>query len=486
MSKVITISRRAVRFSFSLPARVSVLSIIFILIALVLAGLSGCSDAPPPGQSRPNIILITLDTTRVDHLSAYGYERDTSPQLDRLAADALRYDSAYAVTSWTLPSHASLFTGKFPSAHGSQMDLLGSLNLVQSGGIKGPEGWGQYRARPLSKLEVTLAQVLGQSGWATGAVVAGPWMKRVFGLDRGFEHYDDSNFVSLAAVGELNGRPAQDVSRAAIKYLDDHAHEPFFLFLNYYDPHEPYLPSLKGLMRYWKGGEVSDPPQPEFRVAQYDAEIRAMDRHLGYFLDHLRKLELYEDAWIIVTADHGELTGEFGVFGHGDSLSEPELRIPLIVKQPGKDRPRGVRSTLVQQVDVMPTLLRALDLPFPPNMQGGVLEDPAHPIVAEVYPIPPGDGSKKPWRQRGSWQVLIDGDFKLTLGGLGRHGLYDLRSDPKELNNLVWSEPERFEKMRDALTSYLESLPTPGEIGSATELDAETRELLRALGYVDD
>lgn len=205
-----------------MPATVRILFALLVpLLALAVAGCSG-----PDG---PSILLVTLDTTRADHLSGYGYPKPTSPRLDLLAEDGTRYTRAYAVTSWTLPSHASLFTGKFPSAHGAKYDANGNLKLSQ--GIGGP--WEAYRAQGLSYEETTLADILAQQGYATGAVVAGPWLKRTFGLSKGFEVYDDANFVDSADRGQLAGRPGEDVSRAAIEFIDDNAGDPFFLFLNY-------------------------------------------------------------------------------------------------------------------------------------------------------------------------------------------------------------------------------------------------------------
>jgi arylsulfatase A-like enzyme len=453
-----------------------------IALAILLAACGGPARAP---KAQPDVVLITLDTTRADHMSAYGYPRETTPHLDTLADDAVRFDSAYAVTSWTLPSHASIFTGKFPSAHGAQYDPHGPLSLTQEGGIKGPRAWSRIRARPLSDREVTLAAVLEASGYATGAVVAGPWMKRVFGLDVGFAHYDDRNFAVLNRLGELNGRPAEDVSDAAIAFVDQHQDEPFFLFLNYYDPHAPLLPPPSHLSRFWPG----DPPKTptlEYQLASYDAEIHYMDHHVGRLLDHLRRRGLYEDAWIIVVADHGELMGDGGLFGHGDSLSQAEIHIPLIIKEPGTDRPRGVDDTKVQQVDLMPTLLTRLGLPLPPNLQGGALPDPGHPVIAEVYPLLAANPTSKGWRQRGDWQVLIDGERKLAWSSRGTHALYDLSVDPEETRNLWDPEDPASQAMADKLARYLEALPEPGDLGEIGEVDDETRALLESLGYVGD
>ena len=459
-------------------------SLVMALVALVtlvpfVAG--GCS----PGAKDPNLILITLDTTRADHLSCYGYQRQTTPNLDRFAADALRFTRCYAVTSWTLPAHASLFTGKFPSAHGAQYDPEGPLELTQ--GIAGNPAWRYYRARPLSDKEVTLAQILRAEGYATGAVIAGPWLKQVFGLDLGFEEYDDENFIDRGSEGggELNGRPGEDVTRAAIDFVDRHADEPFFLFLNYYDPHSPWIPEEAFLKRFWKGPQPTPEQRDEFNNALYDAELAYMDHHLGRFFEHLLQSGLYEESWIVVTADHGELLGDDGMYGHGNSLSQAEVHIPLIIKEPGADRPRRTDDSIVQQVDVMPHLLERLGLPKPPNMQGVPIPGRGHPIVAEVYPLP-FMGASKGWRQQGDWRVIFHDRYKFAWSGNGTHLLFDLEADPTEAENILEREPERGERLERILTKYIEELPEPGELGDVGQVDEETLEMLRGLGYIGD
>ena len=153
----------------------------------------GC--ATPSRSSLPNILLITLDTTRYDRLSCHGYSLPTSPNLDALAAESVLYTRAYSTSSWTLPAHASLFTGKFVTSHGARKDPTGPLRL--SSGIQGNKDWDNVRARGLSVEETTFAQILKRTGYDTGAVVAGPWMKKVFGLDRGFDQYDDDGIKKI-------------------------------------------------------------------------------------------------------------------------------------------------------------------------------------------------------------------------------------------------------------------------------------------------
>jgi arylsulfatase A-like enzyme len=443
--------------------------------------LGGCGGDDPG----PSILLITLDTTRADRLSCYGYDKPTTPNIDRLAADGVRFTNAYAVSSWTLPTHASLFTGKFPSSHGAKYDPEGPINLVQ--GIKGDPRWDAYKARPIAENEVTLASLLAERGYTTGAVVAGPWLKRVFRLDKGFEFYDDSNFEDLGeAVGELNGRPAEDVTRAAIEFVDAHGDEPFFLFLNYYDPHFPRAPREPFRSRFWPH-PIERNPSPECQNALYDAEVAYMDAHVGALLDHLRERGLYEDLWIVVLSDHGELMGEDDLWGHGDSLFEKEIEIPLLIKEPGAERRRGVDDSFVQQVDLLPTILERVGIELPANVQGVPIgSGGAHPIVAETNPLPFMSATKLDRRQKGEWRVLLHDKEKFVWSGEGNHALYDLARDPLELENRAALEPETARRMQGALEMYFASLPPPGATGEVIQPTDQVLKELQSLGYLGD
>jgi len=405
-------------------------------------------------------MLLTLDTTRADSLGCYGYGRPTSPNLDRLASQSTQYTRAIASSSWTLPAHASIFTGKFTASHGACYDPEGPLLLSQA--IEGP--WRQYRARGLSPQERTLAMILKEAGYATGAVVGGPWLKRVFGLDRGFDYYDDDQ------ISEVNGRRADQITPTALRWIErgDQA-RPFFLFLNYFDPHAPYAPPEPFATRF------TGAPQ-ELRSV-YDAEIYFMDHHIGLLLDGLKKLDAYDRTLIIVTSDHGELLGEHGQFGHGNYLYQEELAIPVLVKYPAGEVQPGRSDLLVQPLDILPMILERLGIPRPSGIQGGLPPDLGHPIAAEVYPL---DFSAP----EGHWRALFHGDYKFLWNSKGKHQLFQLRDDPHEEANLIGREPERAQKMSSYLLKYLASLPSPGAAGPPTPVDEETLRALKSLGYV--
>ena len=464
---------------------------LLLSVALAVCAPAGCSRATEP--PRPSIVLITLDTTRFDYLGCYGFRRPASPNLDRLAADSAVFTQAYATSSWTLPTHASLFTGKLPSAHGAQSDPEGPLDLTQGfDAAHAQEKWKRFRVRPLAQGEITLAGILAHQGYATGGVAGGPWLKRVFGLAQGFQTWDDEN------VGSLNGRPADDVTRAALAFLDAHAARPFLLFANYYDPHEPYLPPRDDLRAVGMPGEDWRTLTPEDQArAEYAAEIHAMDRGIGQVIDRLRALGLYDSSFVIAVADHGQLLGDrylggAPVTGHGKTLSEAEIRVPFLVKFPGGSH-RGSHAGRISQVDLLPLLLGELGLPSPPRQQGasplvdGALRAVAHPIVAELHPDPSlADEAGVEAPLRGDWLVGFDGDWKLAWNGLGRSGLVDLAADPREEKNLFGAETVRAAAMEQALRGYLASLPPPGPAGAVGEVDPETLRALRRLGYLGD
>jgi arylsulfatase len=194
--------------------------------------------ARPPAWERgkpvPTIIVMTLDTTRADHLGCYGYDRPTSPNIDKLATESLVYEHMIATGTWTLPSHASLFTGKFTTSHGAQTDPQG--NLVLSSAVAAPDGSTGQKLRSISANEQTLAGLLRAADYATCGIVGGPFLMKYFGLDSGFDLYDDSHITNF------NGRAAEEITDRALAWLNKPTEQPRFLFLNYFDPHPPLVP----------------------------------------------------------------------------------------------------------------------------------------------------------------------------------------------------------------------------------------------------
>ena len=418
---------------------------------------------------RPNLLLVTLDTTRADHLGCYGYARDTSPQLDALAEDSTLYTRALAPSTWTLPSHASLFTGKCPASHGARYDSNGPLVLASA--IPDRPALAQYRVRGLAGSETTLAGILAQNGYRTGGVAGGPWLKRVFGLGNGFEWWDDDG------IGSFNGRIAADLNARALPWLEK-VPEPFFLFLNYFDAHGPLMPPPGYAERFLQGPLPGDGKlSVEQVLALYDGEIRYADEHLGEVIAALRRRNLYDRTWIIVTADHGDLFGEHGLMGHGTAPYQEVLHVPLLSKPPRGDGGLGERSDWIQLTDVMPLVLARLGLPRPDGIQGAVPPDLGRPLTAESYPFS-GEYDK------GDWLAIIQDDWKLMWNSQGHSELYDLANDPHETRNQIAAQRGRATALAQTLHGYLAALPRTQSDEPVRTVDDATREALEGLGYL--
>ena len=436
-------------------------------IAVGLWTAGGCATGSR--TSLPNVLLITLDTTRFDRLSCYGYSLPTSPNLDALAAESVFYTHAYSTSSWTLPAHASIFTGKLVSSHGAQKDPTGPLKF--STGIQGPENWNKIRAQGLSVDETTLAQILKSAGYNTGAVVAGPWMKKVFGLNKGFDYYNDYG------IKKLHGRLAPSVTKAAMHWLQTRdTDNPFFLFLNYFDPHLPYFLPQEDANVFMSDDRSYT--QNERLSLMYSAEIRFMDKHIGVLMDRLKQTGQFDNTMIVITADHGELWGEHGMMGHGKSLFEPEIHIPQFVKYPRGEVAHSVSDVRTQVIDIMPLILERLGTPSPSGIQGTLPGQGVHPLIAEVYPL-------EFFTSRGDFQAIWDGKYKFVLNSKGNHELYDLDADPDELKNLVDEDSARAAELKSKLTTRLAALPKPGRAGPDQTIGEELSETLEALGYLE-
>ncbi len=448
------------------------------MIFLTMLCLSGCTE---PILDKPNIIIISLDTTRVDRLGAYGYHRDTSPNLDKLAEESVFYTRAISTSSWTLPAHASLFTGKFTSSHGAQYDKNGPFKLTSA--ISGPKDWDDLRARGISENEQTLAGSLKQAGYVTGGVVAGPWMKNIFGLSRGFDYYDDSK------ISTLNGRIAESVTGAAIKWLEKIKDNRFFLFLNYFDPHYPYN-APDGYKNKFSSANLKTLEKQGSRSHRkktndwYDGEISYMDAYIGKLLSRLKELGIYDNTWIIVIADHGERLGEDHNgyvakhlnYGHGEYLFQQGIHIPLFMKYPKGEMSSRKVDMRIQTVDILPMIYERIGIPIPEDVQG-TAELGLHPVISETTPLPQASPD-------GTWRAIYEGDYKFLWNIKGKHLLFNLKTDPGELKNLVNIEADRARDMKKQLEQYISSLPKPGPARPAADIDEKTKDALRSLGYI--
>jgi arylsulfatase A-like enzyme len=426
--------------------------------------------------------MISMDTTRPDHLSVYGYRRATSPHLERLASEGLRFDLAYAPTATTGPSHASVFTSRYPISH----------RVLKNGQVLAPEF-------------VTLAELLSQNGWDTAAVVSSFVLNAKFGYDQGFAHYDDrlpdrdDDKPGNPWEGhEVDGRfwsNGEDATRRALKWLDARSNPelPFFLFVHYYDPHRPYTAPLSFQRPF--PDDVRDRSPLERKIYRYDVALAYTDSEIGRLLEAFDERALSENTLVVVIGDHGEGLMQHETMHHGIHIYEEGVRIPLIMRWPGRISPARTLPHPVQLMDLAPTLLRMLGVdPAPLAYQG-------HDLAGQIEGSDNGDAEREIYLYRrhytggkvkasggleavGEKYGLRVGNWKLIEGPEERtRELFDLASDPMERQNLAERDPVRSEAMLQRLRAWQQRYGREdADPGSASP---EDRERLRALGYVD-
>ena len=440
-------------------ARGTCLAVVALLAALQLPGLV---NAVPAGTSRANVLLIVVDTLRADHVGAYGYPRDTTPHLDRLADEALLFRHAQSVAPWTTPSVAAMLTSRYPSE----------------------VSW-RHPPVALDKRYLSLPELLKDRGYATAAVVSHLYIARELGFGQGFDVYDQENARGHRHVS------GPSVTDKALALLERRKDEPFFLFVHYFDVHFNYLlhprfnfdPGYSGPLR--PGMDLSElrrlAPQMsaadlDYVRALYDSEIRFTDEQIGRLLQGLRDLSLWDETLVIVTADHGEEFSERGshYIGHGTHLHQELVHVPLLIKPPGLGR-RGAVDAWVSTLDLAPTIAEAA---------GG------QPAVAAFRGAPldlqtGGGGSQPVIVESGSHRAVLEDGWKLmSVGDPPVYRLFQLTSDPAEKSDVLPLHPERAGRLRRALEEWAAATPR-GQGAASAVFTAAERDQLRALGYLD-
>jgi arylsulfatase A-like enzyme len=417
-------------------ATIASLLIALSAVAVVLALRVSDRDRPPAG-----VLIITLDTTRADRLSPYGFMSGPTPALDRLAAEGVLFDQAMTTAPLTLPAHTSLFTGLLPPRHGVRENADAAL------GTGFP----------------TLAELLRAQGYRTGAFVGSVVLDAERGLSRGFDRY--SGVAQTDGTRALQ-RPANAVADDAIAWLDSVVGSPFLLWAHFYDPHQPH-----------------DAPEP-FRSSaadSYIAEIAFVDSQIGRLLDALTRHEVLENTVVIVVADHGESLGEHGERDHGIFLYDSVMRVPLIIKAPGAARARV--AEIVRITDLMPTVLEMVGAPAPP-MDGVSLSS----VISGRARVPDLESySESFYPLRFGWsplQALRTGRFKFVESP--RPELYDLDRDPFEEHNVYAERPQVASAMRTRLASIAASTDARQTANRLDTASPEVRQRLAALGYASN
>ena len=471
------------------PRRTRILSGLGLLLA-------ACTSETPEFGIRPNVILVSIDSLRADYVGCYGYRRDTTPFLDSLAEGGVRFENAISTTSWTLPSHAAMFTGLNDSTHG----------LVDNG-------------FSLNTDHVTLAETLGRAGYTTAGFFGGPYLHPTFGVGQGFDHYESCMGTTPAgASGEqvrVSARmPGQAPSHADItgprtrdsirSWAAAHDGSPYFLFVHLWDVHYDFLPpdEYRNLFtdpnyagpadgRLMDNGAIKadmDPADLEHVKGLYAAEIRFTDAILEEILGDLEQRGMLDDTLVIVTADHGEEFFEHGQKGHNKSLFDEVLKVPLIVSWPGQIEPRVVEEQ-VQIIDLYPTVAFAAGIRDQLVVQG-----------RDLAPLLHGTGN---WSERDALaELLIDRGSQRALRSNARKLLrqtdqgqvfrFDLIENPRELwgpgtplpNGPPPTDPTEFREFMQVKRKFEELLGNRDP--EARELTDEMLQTLAELGYLDE
>ncbi len=417
-------------------------------VVLVTASLllwAAAAFAAP--AAAPNVVVITIDTLRADHLGCYGYKAIHTPNIDALAADGARFERAYTAVPVTLPSHTVMFTGTYPMLSGMH----------------------DFAANKLGPGQPTLASVLKEHGYVTGAVIGSAVLDSRFGLNRGFDfYYDHFDFNRLQESNlEEMERPGNVVADLTLDWLSKNYQKKFFLWMHLYDPHYPYRPP--------------SPYAAEYMDRPYDGEIAFADSQVGRLIHFLKSKGLYANTLIVLSGDHGESLGEHGEKTHGFFIYNATLHVPFIIHLPGVARPRVVPD-LVNLADLMPTVLQALKIDVPTQVQGQDLlplmkakeSEESRSLYAETF-LP---------RLHFNWSELRGVETEnYHFIDAPKPELYDLTKDPGETHNLFAEKKAVAEVMRARLAKLIQLYSAGPELAEKTGLDPALMERLKSLGY---
>ncbi|MHB8055534.1 MAG: sulfatase-like hydrolase/transferase [Candidatus Aminicenantales bacterium] len=402
---------------------------------------------------KPNVVILTLDTTRADHLGPYGYGGVQTPVLDELARRGTLFEECSSVVPLTLPSHSTIFTGVFPTYHGVRVNGNAALSDEQ----------------------MTLAEVMTGRGYATGAFIGAFVLDGRWGLKQGFEHYDDQFDLKKYKQLDLGmvQRPGNIVMDAALSWLETRKDKPFLAWIHLYDPHTPYQPPEPYFSQYQKGGPAG----------LYDGEIAFMDEQIGRLTAWLDQNGLDRRTVVLLVGDHGEGLGSHGESSHGYFIYDYALHVPLIVVTPFKEG-RGVRvSSQVSTADIFATILDLAKIPVPAQNQGRSLVPLIFGQGAEEEEFAYGE-SMSPNLQFG-WaplQGLKTARYRFISAP--RLELYDLERDANEADNIAERNPAVVRDFKTRLDRFLEETSRGAPKLQAANFDKETVARLAALGYV--
>ncbi|MGE5244912.1 MAG: sulfatase-like hydrolase/transferase [Betaproteobacteria bacterium] len=417
-----------------------------LTLASLVAGVASIL-VPAGAQPPPNVLLVTIDTVRADHIGAYGYTSGSTPVLDRLAREGVRFADATTQAPLTGPAHAALLTGMYPA----RFSLRDNATT------------------PVPPEVVTVAEAFKASGYRTGGFVGAFILDHQYGFGKGFDEFDD-RFADFRTSMKLSARRiGGEVTDAAIKWLAAPSARPFFAWVHLYDAHAPY--------------EAPAPYRTRFRGAPYDGAIAYVDACIGRLIESLEKSGRLDHTIVSVIADHGESLGEHGEQQHGVFLYDTTLHVPWILRLPGKAHAGTVVGTQVRAIDVTPTIEQLAGVPVGRGLDGGSVvaeiggrtrRDPPPSYAETFYPKLHFGLSELRSVRVGDWKYI----------DAPRPELYDLRKDPGEIDSRIGTRPELAAGL-SAEARKIEAAFGPEPTATAvTQPDPETLARLRSLGYV--
>jgi arylsulfatase A-like enzyme/tetratricopeptide (TPR) repeat protein len=434
---------------------------LWIVVALIVAAGSlfffrnrAANQSPLKFSSKPNVILITIDTTRADHLHPYGYEGVRTPNLDSLAKRGILFRQCATAAPLTLPSHCSIMTGTYPTYHGVRIN--GNTALATD--------------------HLTIAEAFASHGYETSAFVAAFVLDGRWGLNQGFHHYDDQFDLKKFKKLDLGlvQRPGNQVVDAALTWLESHKEKPFFSWIHLYDPHMPYAPPEPYKSQYESKGITG----------LYDGEIAFMDEQIGRVMDWLDRRHLRDRTVIAVVGDHGEGLGDHGEMTHGYFIYDYAVHVPLIVSTPAKSTRGLVIESQVRTIDMYPTLLQAAEISIPKQVQGTSLL----PLIERR-----GKGGERLFAYSESMSPSIQYGWSPLLSlrtaqykfiDAPRKEFYDLQKDPGEESDVKQQRGEMAAFFQKTLKNVVTESSKGAPEAHSANLDSETVERLAALGYI--
>ncbi|MBN2289128.1 MAG: sulfatase-like hydrolase/transferase [Candidatus Glassbacteria bacterium] len=464
-----------------------------LLLSAILT--AACTKGPPAGGGLPNILLIVMDAARADHLSCYGYHRQTTPNLDRVAAGGLRFTRAVSSTSWTLPSHASLFTGLLPNEHGAHHQHMWLADHIP-----------------------TLAELLKARGYRTAAFSDNPFVDSAQNLDRGFDIFE-AVWADSAVAEPHKHHSSAYTNRLVREFTSEHKQEqaPFFVFINYMEPHAPYDPPEPYRSRYLDPGEevpeLADSANWNQKLVQegtlelagsdfdalrdvYDGALSYLDSLIGELLGSLEESGLYDNTLVIIISDHGELFGEWGHLGHDKMLYRPLVQILIILRHPGLIRKPGVRGEQVAIADIFHTLVDLLDLegaaptgaPFCSLLDERIN---GHTCYSLKKTHPWDDNEAMHWHLNDCRALWTTDDRQYIMFEDESYECYDLARDFEEREDLYPDSVTKEEvaqriKEFEALLVEFEETGRDLLVNREKYINPENEKTLRALGYLGD